>query len=96
MGNNNQKNDKKKDNLKSNKKSDFNIKNNRNFSSVLKSKINIENSNKQNKRISTSDIYENELYELSPVKKRLNTNDNFKSFFEQNLKETKNIFNWFW
>lgn len=91
MGNNNQKNDKKKDNLKSNKKSDFNIKNNRNFSSVLKSKINIENSNKQNKRISTSDIYENELYELSPVKKRLNTNDNFKSFFEQNLKETKKI-----
>ena len=31
------------------------------------------------------------MYQLSPVKRRLSTNDNFKSFFDHNLKETKKI-----
>ena len=91
MGNNNQKNEQNKNNIETNKKKYFNNNNEEDFlSSYYKSNIIKGKLYKQNKIISSNeDIFENELYEFSPVKRRLSTNDNFKSFFERNLKKTK-------
>ena len=93
MGNNNQKNEQNKNNIETNKKKYFNNNNEEDFlSSYYKSNIIKGKLYKQNKIISSNeDIFENELYEFSPVKRRLSTNDNFKSFFERNLKKTKKI-----
>ena len=92
MGNNNQKNHQNKNNIETNKRIHFNTNNHKSiFPTFFKSNINQLKSNIQNKIISINDEFENELYQLSPVKRRLSTNDNFKSFFDHNLKETKKI-----